>query len=172
MEYPDLSELFDIGDSWEKMQNSENGYDITAMRITNEDAAFGPIEDKPVFFLMAEIHAREYTTAETATRFIEYLLDNYDNNADIQWLLDYYQIHVVPMSNPDGRKLAEGGDSWRKNTDNDDGCTNPDTWGTDLNRNYGFHWIGSGSSTFPCDETYRGQVQIPSPKLRTSKIMC
>lgn len=162
--YPELTELSDIGDSWEKVQNPENGYDIWSIRLTNEDPAFGPIEDKPVFFLMAEIHARELPTAEMATKFIEYLLDGYENNADIQWLLDYYQIYVVPMTNPDGRKKAEAGQLWRKNTDNDDGCLDPGSWGTDLNRNSGFHWVGGGSSTYPCAETYRGPSEDSEPE--------
>ena len=159
-QYPDMTELFDIGDSWEKVQNIANGYDLTAMRITNENIP-GP---KPIFFLVAEIHAREYPTAEMATRFIEYLLTSYETSADIHWLLDYYEIHVVPMINPDGRKLAEAGDWGRKNTDNDDGCPYSGSWGTDLNRNYGFHWVGGGSSTYPCDETYRGPSEDSEPE--------
>jgi hypothetical protein len=113
---------------------------------------------------MAEIHAREYPTAEMAMRFIEYLLASYETNADIHWLLDYYEIHVVPMVNPDGRKEAEGGQWWRKNTDNDDGCNSYPSYGTDLNRNYGFHWVGGGSSTYPCDETYRGPEENSEPE--------
>jgi murein tripeptide amidase MpaA/uncharacterized membrane protein len=160
VEYPDLIELMDIGDSWEKDQNPDAGYDIWAMRMTNENIP-GP---KPTFFLMAEIHAREYPTAEMAMRFIEYLLAGYETNADIHWLLDYYEIHVVPMVNPDGRKEAEGGQWWRKNTDNDDGCNSYPSYGTDLNRNYGFHWVGGGSSTYPCDETYRGPEENSEPE--------
>jgi carboxypeptidase T len=158
--YPDLVELYDIGDSWNKVQNPANGYDIIAMRITNE-AMPGP---KPVFFLMAEIHARELVTAEAATRFIEYLLSGYATNADIHWLLDYYEIHVVPMNNPDGRKFAETGEWWRKNTDSDDGCSDPNNWGTDLNRNFGFHWNQGGSDDYPCGETYHGPSADSEPE--------
>jgi hypothetical protein len=159
-QYPNLTELYDIGDSWEKVQNPANGYDITAMRITNENIP-GP---KPIFFLMAEIHARELPTAEMATRFIEYLLSSYETNADIHWMLDYYEVHVVPMVNPDGRKEAEGGQWWRKNTDNDDGCSDSNSWGTDLNRNYGFHWDQGGSDDFPCGETYHGPTADSEPE--------
>ena len=58
---------------------------------------------------MAEIHAREYVTAETAARFAEYLMANYGIDPDITWLLDYYKVYIVTMTNPDGRKMAEGG---------------------------------------------------------------
>jgi carboxypeptidase T len=62
---------------------------------------------KPIFFLMAAIHAREYTTAESAMRFAEQLVRGYGRDPDATWLLDYTEIHVVPQANPDGRKQAE-----------------------------------------------------------------
>ncbi|MER3515146.1 MAG: carboxypeptidase, partial [Chloroflexota bacterium] len=53
---------------------------------------------------------------------------------------------------------------WRKNTDNDDGCTNPSSWGVDLNRNYNFKWGVAGSSGNPCAETYRGPSAASEPE--------
>jgi hypothetical protein len=61
------------------------------------------------------------------------------------------------VANPDGRKQAEGGWSWRKNT-NQDYCspTSMDR-GADLNRNFAFQWgCCGGSSGAECDEVYRG----------------
>ena len=52
------------------------------------------------------IHAREYTTAELTTRFAEHLVNNYNVDADITWLLDHFELHLVPQANPDGRKIA------------------------------------------------------------------
>jgi carboxypeptidase T len=161
--HPDMAEIFDIGDSWTRTQlGLPNGYDVLALRLSNKN--FGNLNTKPTFFLMAEIHARELTTAETAMRFAEYLINNYGTNPDITWLLDYYRVYIVTMTNPDGRKIAENGTWWRKNVDNNDGCTDPNTWGTDLNRNYSFHWSGSGSSTNPCAETYRGPTAGSEPE--------
>ncbi|HQP62400.1 MAG TPA: M14 family zinc carboxypeptidase, partial [Anaerolineaceae bacterium] len=155
--YPGLVMLTDIGDSWDKVTaGGPAGYDILEITLTNGEIP-GP---KPVFFLMAEIHAREYVTAETATRLAEHLTANYGVDPDITWLLDYNEIHIVPMTNPDGRKFAEAGQSWRKNTDNDDGCAS--TYGTDLNRNHSFHW--GGASTNPCGETYQGPSAGSEPE--------
>jgi carboxypeptidase T len=162
-EYPVMAQIFDIGDSWTRLHfGSLNGFDILALRLTNEN--FGSINDKPTFFLMAEIHAREYTTAETAMRFAEYLLHNYGTDPDITWLLDYYRVYIVTMTNPDGRKIAETGVWWRKNVDNGNGCSDSNSWGTDLNRNHSFHWNGNGSSPNPCDETYRGPAAGSEPE--------
>lgn len=162
--YPNLVSLLDIGDSWDKMTfGGTAGYDLHVMVLGNKSAP-GP---KPRLFLMAGVHAREYVTAETALRFAEHFLSNYDIDPDITWLLDFYELHVLPMANPDGRKQAEAGISWRKNTDNDDGCNNPSYWGTDLNRNYAFKWsCCGGSSGYPCDATYRGPSPASEPEVQ------
>jgi hypothetical protein len=160
---PGLAEWTDIGDSWDKVTGGgPAGYDIFVLRLTNESIP----GDKPTFFLMAEIHARELVTAETAARLAEYLLANYGVDPDITWLLDYYKIYIVPMTNPDGRKMAETGDWWLKNTDSDDGCTNPGSWGTDLNRNHSFKWNMGGSSGAPCDEVYHGPSAGSEPEVQ------
>lgn len=158
---PDLVTWIDIGNSWEK-ENSGGvrGYDLYTLIITNS-AIPGP---KPKFYLLSAIHAREYTTAELATRFAEYLVENYDRDPEITWLLDYSEVHITPHANPDGRKIAETGEYWRKNTDNDDGCLLSAWWGTDLNRNSSFKWGFPGSSSYSCDETYRGPSSVSEPE--------
>ena len=165
LNHSDMAQLIDIGDSWDKlMPGGLPGYDILALRLTNEN--FGVIDEKPTFFLMAEIHAREYATAELATRTAEYLINNYGIDPDITWLLDYFRVYIVSLTNPDGRKLAEAGNYWRKNVDNDDGCSDPGSWGTDLNRNSSFKWNNGGSSPYPCDETYMGPSAGSEPEVQ------
>lgn len=160
--HPHLATWTDIGDSWEKTQSGgDPGYDLGVLRLTNAEVP-GP---KPTLFVMAAIHAREYATAELVTRFAEHLLDQYDVDPDVTWLLDYHEIHLLLQANPDGRKKAEARILWRKNTDSDDGCSNPDRWGTDLNRNFDFQWgCCGGSSGGPCDETYRGPGAASEPE--------
>jgi carboxypeptidase T len=165
--YPNLVELIDFGDSWEKITSGGNpGYDLWALKLTNKSIP-GP---KPRFFLMAEIHARELTTPETAMMFVNYLLGNYGANPDATWLLDYNEIHVAPMTNPDGHKIAEQGYLQRKNTNNSNGgsCSVPPTWwnqyGTDLNRNADWKWGVAGSSSSPCNEVYLGPTAASEPE--------
>jgi len=165
--YSTTAELIHIGASWDKLTpGGPAGYDLYTLRISNESIT--PLTSKPTFFLLAEVHAREYATAETATRFAEYLLQNYGSNPEIAFLVDYARMYVVPMSNPDGRKKAETGLLWRKNPDSDDGCGNPSYWGVDLNRNSSFKWntcssSGCGSND-PCAETYRGPSAASEPE--------
>jgi murein tripeptide amidase MpaA len=158
--YPNLAEWIDIGDSWDKVTAGGNlGYDMLVLKLTNHSIP-GP---KPKLFIMSAIHAREYTTAELNTRFAEQLVNNYGIDPDVTWLLDYNEIHLLLQSNPDGRKMAETGLSWRKNVDNNY-CANTNSRGADLNRNFPFHWGGPGASTFQCDETYRGASAASEPE--------
>lgn len=156
--YPALTELIDIGDSWDKSTSGgPAGFDLQVLRITNKNIP-GP---KPVFFLMAAIHGRELTTSETALRLAETLLQQYGVNPEITLLLDYQEIQVLPLTNPDGRKWADQGYFWRKNTNPSGGCAFPN-YGVDLNRNHSFHWGGAGIS--PCDEVYQGPAAASEPE--------
>ena len=159
--HPDLAVWKPIGDSWDRATpGGSKGYPLSVLVLTKRSIA-GP---KPRFFLMAEIHARELTTAELATRFAEYLVARYGEDADVTWLLDYSEIHIAPLTNPDGRKWAEQGYFWRKNNDNSDGCLTFPYYGADLNRNSSDHWGGVGSSDYPCDEVYRGRSAASEPE--------
>jgi hypothetical protein len=167
--HPNLAEKVDFGDSWCKAhgpctqpQPAYDGYDLLAMHITNR-AIPGP---KPVFWFDAGLHAEEIVPPELAMRLISWLLDGYDSNADAHWLVDYHDIWVVPMANPDGRHVAEAGNNapflQRKNADNDDGCSTfspngSSTFGVDLNRNFPFQWgTGDPALNDPCSQLYRG----------------
>ena len=163
--YPDLAEFIDIGDSWEKTAFGGNyGYDLMVLRLTNTTNGI-PSADKPKLWVMGSIHAREYTTAETVTRFGEYLLANYDLDPDVTWLLEHHEIHLLLVTNPDGRKHAEAGLSWRKNTNQNYCGPTSDDRGADLNRNFDFQWgCCGGSSGSECATTYRGPSPASEPE--------
>lgn len=169
-QYPTLVEKVDIGDSWCKAHpgacirpTPHSGSDLWVMRVTNR-AIPGP---KPVFWFDTGIHSREIATPEMSMRFLQLLLDGYATDPDVHWLVDHHDIWVMPLLNPDGRRIVEAGDegfpfSHRKNADNDDGCqfyppTSATQFGTDLNRNFPFKWACcDGSSSIACREAYRG----------------
>lgn len=160
--YPTLATYIDIGDSWEKTQpGGLPGYDLKVLKLTNSAIA----GDKPDALYFGSTHSREYTTAELVTRFAEWMLANYGVDPDVTWVLDHHELHLLLIANPDGRKKAETGLSWRKNTDSDDGCGDPNSWGTDLNRNWDFRWgCCGGSSSAPCATTYRGPSAASEPE--------
>ena len=173
--HPNIAAIVDAGDSWCKTQGgcmlpsgaSIAGYDLRAIHITNR-AIPGP---KPVAFWIAAHHPREIHTPEIALRYIHWLLDNYGSDADATWLVDYHDIWVIPLGNPDAHKVVElGGDSpyWqRKNLNVIDsapwtvcGLSPYQQPGIDLNRNHDFHWRspGGGWTDGPCSQTYPGSV--------------
>ncbi len=160
--YPDLVEIRDIGDSWEKTQNASQGWDIRVMVLGNQTVTGIPKNDA---FFMSGIHAREWAPVELNLRFAEYLLSNYETNADVKWLLDYNNIHLVLVTNPDGRTQDEANLQWlwRKNTNNNycAGGTGSDGRGADLNRNWPFAWQAGGQQ---CSETYPGASQGSEPE--------
>ncbi|WP_437785777.1 M14 family metallopeptidase [Sorangium sp. So ce1097] len=165
--YPTLATVIDAGDSWDKeTPGGAAGYDTLVLKLTNS-AISGT---KPKFFLMGAIHAREYTTAETVMRFAEQMANGYGTDPDATWLLDNYELHVMPIANPDGRKTAEQGYYQRKNKNNSYGgrCANPPTssnqFGTDLNRNSSVHYGGASTSTNRCDQQYRGPSAVSEPE--------
>jgi carboxypeptidase T len=156
--YPNLAAWSDVGDSWLKTQN-RGGYDLRVLKLTNKNIT----GSKPRAFIMAAIHAREYTTAETATRLAEYLVTNYGSNADVTWMLDHQEVHLLFQANPDGRKQAEAGVLWRKNN-NTNYCRTGSKKGADLNRNASFEWNTGGSSSNQCSDTYRGASAASEPE--------
>lgn len=169
IDHPHLATWIDIGDSWDKTTpGGSSGYDIKVLVLTNKEIT----TPKPAFILMGALHARELPTAELAARFAEDLIARYGEDPDVTWLLDYHELHVIPIANPDGRKWAEGGELWRKNTNSTDGChtrSPPSSYyGVDLNRNSSFKWnacvSGSCSSSNACAATYRGRAPASEPE--------
>jgi PKD repeat protein len=171
--YGDIAELFDVGNSWQSNQPGGHLRDILVLRITNEDPAYGDIASKPAFFAHAQVHGREVATPELLIRYIKYLTSGYNDEGgygidpDVTWLVNHNVAYFLVMANPDGHYINEQntGYYWRKNVDNDDGCTDPYSWGTDLNRNHPFKWgCCGGSSGQPCAETYRGPARASEPE--------
>ncbi len=158
---PQLASWIDIGDSWEK-NNGLGGFDLNVLKITNS-AVTGT---KPRLMVMAAVHAREYTTAETVTRFGEMLIEEYGIDPDVTWLVDDHEIHLVLQSNPDGRIKAETGISWRKNTNQNYCSPTSNSRGADLNRNWPYGWgCCGGSSGSQCSLTYRGAAPESEPEI-------
>jgi hypothetical protein len=162
---PTLVSWADAGDSWLKTQGA-GGWDMRVLKITNSATTGVAGADKPRLFISSAIHAREYTTAPLSLAFARWLVDNYATHGDARWIVDHHEVHLMLHTNPDGRKRAETGLSWRKNVNNNF-CANSNNRGVDLNRNFAFQWNstgGAGSSGAACDLTYRGPSAGSEPE--------
>ena len=154
-----LAEWVDIGNSWKRSQGL-GGYDLMVLKITNQAIA----GDKPKLFIHSAMHAREYTPAALTLDFAKLLINDYETDADIQWIVNHHEIHILFHMNPDGRKIAETQVYQRKNT-NQNHCPSGDV-GVDLNRNFAFSWnsTSNGSSGYSCDQDYRGPSAESEPE--------
>jgi carboxypeptidase T len=180
--YPSLTSLVDYGDSWRKTRG-QSGYDLLAICITklaSGDCARSSSAPKPRSVVVSAIHARELATAEISWNWIDYLTQGYGKDTAITALLNTTEVWVIPVINPDGRKIVEGGGNspyyQRKNANNTRGsCADPptssDQYGVDLNRNATFHWGGVGSSTSACTQTYRGVSAASEPETASAQAL-
>ncbi|MEO6866465.1 MAG: M14 family metallopeptidase [Gaiellales bacterium] len=157
--FPDLVEVRDIGDTWEKTQGIADR-DVLALVLTNKNATGA----KPSTVHVGGIHAREIANPELLMTFAQQLLTGHGRDAEATMLLDSRETVLVPMLNADGHAVVErgfegarGGNLMkRKNTSGSDGV--------DLNRNYEYKWGGPGASSSPRSETYRGPSAGSEPE--------
>lgn len=96
-EYPQFAALDSIGQSHE-------GRDIWLMTLTNKET--GAADEKPAFWLDANIHATEVTGSTAALHLIAHLLQNYATDDAIRRLIDQRAFYIVPRFNPDGAEHA------------------------------------------------------------------
>ena len=165
--YPSLARTEDIGDSYLKSVG-QGGYPIKALIIDNSAIPAPTGSTKPTLLLIGAIHAREYATAEIATRFAERLLTGYGVDPELSNLLDHRRVIIVPQMNPDGRKRAETGVSQRRNLHPLTCVTIPANSGVDLNRNSTFLWgTNNASSINGCTDTFRGAAAASEPEVQS-----
>lgn len=161
-DYPEYASWQKIGTGWAKNHRG-SGDDLYVLTLSQRNA--GPA-NKAKLLINSAIHAREYATAALTLAFAKDLLSKVGKDADVDWMLQHHEVHLVLQSNPEGRRIAETGVLWRKNI-NDSSCGSS-TYGVDLNRNFSFGWfsIANGSSGNSCDLTYRGAVAGSEPEVQ------
>jgi len=139
--------------SWVSTKSIGQTYEGRDMRVIEITKA-GP--GKPIAFIEAGIHAREWIASATATFMINELVNKYEENKDI---VDNLNIHFIPMANPDGYEYSRNSDRmWRKNRNRDNTAKDSTKAcvGVDLNRNWGYHWGEAGVSHNSCSDIYCG----------------
>ena len=130
-------------------------------------------ELEPEVLYTALHHAREPQSMMQMIYFMYYILENYNTDPAIQYLVNNRELFFIPVVNPDGYEYnrityPSGGGMWRKNRKNNGG-----SYGVDLNRNYGpyTYWNApnGGSSTSPSSDTYRGTAPFSEPETNNVK---
>jgi carboxypeptidase A4 len=132
--YPDLCSIQTIG-------KSTQGRPLILLRISNGKPT------NQAIWIDGGIHAREWVSPASVTYIIDRLVEDWDVQPDYIQNIDYY---IFPVANPDGYEFTHTNNRlWRKNL-----SSNKGNWfqckGTDLNRNFGYHWGEMGQSRQPC----------------------
>ncbi|MBI2426101.1 MAG: carboxypeptidase regulatory-like domain-containing protein [Candidatus Hydrogenedentes bacterium] len=92
--YPTLCELRSIG-------QSRQGRELWVMRITDNP---GMEEAEPEFKYISTMHGDEPVGTELTLYLIQRLLEHYDDDARMAYLVDNTDISILPLMNPDGRE--------------------------------------------------------------------
>lgn len=165
--YPDL-----ISPRYALDYPTHNDQDLYWVRLSDNPTTN---EDEPEVLYTGMHHAREPIGMQLLIFYMYYLLENYDTDPDVQYIVNNFELYFVPIVNMDGyayniQNNPNGGGSWRKNRrQNDDG-----SYGVDLNRNYGYMWgyDNIGSSPDPWDDSYRGPSAFSEPEIMDIRDFC
>lgn len=168
---PDLiSEKANVGD----FVTSE-GRALQWVKLTKNPES---INTRPQVLYTAVHHAREPISLSETIFYMWYLLENYDTNPEVQYLVDNTEMYFIPVVNPDGyvynnTSNPNGFGMWRKNRR----ILNTGI-GVDNNRNYDY-WIGGnaaqsvwntlGVSADVNSEVYPGTETFSEPETQAIK---
>jgi len=144
--YPSIAKVIPMGKSYESRT-------MSVLKISTGSG-------KPAVWIDGGIHAREWLAPSTVM-YMAYKLVSGSKGAT-KSLLDKYDWYFMPVVNPDGYQYthkAYNTRMWRKNRRPQSYCI-----GADLNRNFGFKWGVSGTSTNPCQDTFGGSYAFSEPE--------
>ncbi|NXO03675.1 CBPA1 Carboxypeptidase, partial [Rhinopomastus cyanomelas] len=110
--------------------------------------------NRSAIWLDTGIHSREWITQAVGIWTASKIATGYRQDPSLTAVLDSMDIFLEIITNPDGFAFTHSSDRlWRKTRSLSAGshCV-----GVDLNRNWAAGFGGSGSSSDPCSELYRG----------------
>uniref|UniRef100_A0A8C3K2Q5 Peptidase M14 domain-containing protein n=1 Tax=Calidris pygmaea TaxID=425635 RepID=A0A8C3K2Q5_9CHAR len=110
--------------------------------------------NRPAIWLDTGIHSREWITQATGVWTANKIVEEYGQDPSVTAILDSMDIFFEIITNPDGFVFTHNSNRlWRKTRSINAGSP---CIGVDPNRNWDAGFGGSGSSSDPCSETYRG----------------
>ncbi|KAL2620622.1 hypothetical protein R1flu_000827 [Riccia fluitans] len=144
--------------SMEVLKGEQDGYEVEITVVTVEPGGRDISQDTKMRLLLDfGQHGRELVTSEVAFRLLQTLggespFGEVDLDALVR-ILPHTVIKIVPMENPNGRKLVEAGDL----------CERKNGRGVDINRNWALDW-GKKEKDYDPSEEYPGQFAFSEPE--------
>ncbi len=156
--HPSIVERLAIGKSYQ-------GRTIWAVKISDNVATD---ENEPEVLFDGLTHSDEHMGLEMTLHIMHWLVDGYGTDSRVTNIVNSREIWIILAVNPDGAEYDISGGKfhfWRKNRQPNKGTT---AIGTDLNRNFGYHWgIAEGrTSKNPLAITYMGPSAFSAPETR------
>jgi len=154
---------------------TSQGRALQWVKITKDPES---INTRPQVLYTAVHHAREPISLSETIFYMWYLLENYDTNPEVKYLVDHTEMYFIPVVNPDGYVYNQttnpnGFGMWRKNR-----RSFGTQFGVDNNRNYDY-WVSgdSGQSVWNTlgvsadvnGETYPGTAAFSEPETQAIK---
>jgi carboxypeptidase T len=158
--HPNIAMRFNIGRSYQ-------GRKIWGIKISDNVRTN---ENEPEVLIHAQMHARERASGELALSAIGWLTDNYGGKdafgQRVTNIVNTREVFIIPVMNPDGSEFDMSGGTWHTWRKNRQPTPNGINIGTDLNRNFGYKWGGTGSSGKQSSINYRGPSPFSAPEAR------
>uniref|UniRef100_A0A0K2UK94 Peptidase M14 domain-containing protein n=2 Tax=Lepeophtheirus salmonis TaxID=72036 RepID=A0A0K2UK94_LEPSM len=98
--YSNLTALYSIG-------QSVQGRELWVMVVSR--SPYEHMIGKPNVKYVANMHGNEAVGRELMLHLILYLVQQYESDYYVRWLLDNTRIHIMPSMNPDGFEVASEG---------------------------------------------------------------
>ncbi|XP_010140010.1 PREDICTED: carboxypeptidase A1-like, partial [Buceros rhinoceros silvestris] len=120
--------------------------------------------NRPAIWIDTGIHSREWVTQASGVWFAKKIVLDHENNEGVASILDELDIFLEIVTNPDGFAFTQTTNRlWRKTRSKHSGSV---CVGVDPNRNWDAGFGGSGASSNPCAETYRGPYANSEPEVK------
>ncbi|CAK1590646.1 unnamed protein product [Parnassius mnemosyne] len=145
-QYPDIVTLVNSGPSFE-------GRDIKYLKISTTN--FTDVS-KPIYFMNAMLHAREWVTTPVALYSIHRLVE--EIRSQDRDLLDNIDWIIMPLANPDGYEYSHTHERLWRRTRSFNPSVSTTCYGVDANRNFNVSHNTLGVSSDPCSNVYPGHV--------------
>ncbi|CAH0714054.1 unnamed protein product, partial [Brenthis ino] len=151
-EYPNLVTLVTAGPSFEG--RPVNYLKISTSNFTNTS--------KPIYFLNAALHAREWVVVPVALYTVHRLVE--DLREEDRDLLENIDWIILPVANPDGYEFSHTDNRLWRRTRSYNPAVSTECRGVDANRNFDFNFNTTGVSTNPCSDVYPGTHAFSEPE--------
>ena len=184
--YSSIMKVFSIGKTWgwnPVTKSYDSPRDIWTVKIS--DNVVKDENSTEPGILITWHHAREWIGPAFNLYLLQHLVEEYESNDTIHWLVDHFEIYIIPMANADGyvfdgngdmsNLTGEGTGGWRKNCRDNNGNGKLeviDKWnaegeGVDPERNWDWHW--SEGDPHPFSPTYHGPAPFSEPMTQAER---